>query len=150
MRAFISMPYRLIQLIIHSAALSIVAQIFVALVFSALVFGAQVCRAEHPSGDASRNASQNTSQIAPDLHRSPVDLVIDPSGKWLISANETSNSISLIRLDDGQIIDEVSVGNHPTDVVFTPDGKQILVSNAWSGDVSVLTCLLYTSPSPRD
>ena len=139
MRAFISMPYRLIQLIIHSAALSIVAQIFVALVFSALVFGAQVCRAEHPSGDASRNASQNTSQIAPDLHRSPVDLVIDPSGKWLISANETSNSISLIRLDDGQIIDEVSVGNHPTDVVFTPDGKQILVSNAWSGDVSVLT-----------
>lgn len=71
-------------------------------------------------------------------HRSPVDLAISPSGKWLATVNETSHSVSLVRISDQKLLDEIEVGRHPADVVFTPEGKQILVTGAWSGDVTIL------------
>ena len=67
--------------------------------------------------------------------RSPVDLVLAKDGSWLISANETANSISLVRTSDGQVLDEVSCGDHPTDIAMTGDGM-ILVAANWSGELT--------------
>ena len=33
---------------------------------------------------------------------------------------------------------------------FSPDGKKIIMSFAKDGKSDIYTCLLYTSPSPRD
>ena len=71
--------------------------------------------------------------------RSPVDLAITPDGRWLITANETSNSVSLVNVASGQLVDEIACGSHPADVEITPDGKLFLVSGSWSGDVTVLS-----------
>ncbi len=70
--------------------------------------------------------------------RSPVDLDLEPGGEWLVTANETSDSVSLIRFADGKLLDEHSCGAHPADVEITPDGR-ILATGAWSGDVTILT-----------
>ncbi len=70
--------------------------------------------------------------------RSPVDLAISADGSWLVTANETSDTVSLIRIADAQVCDEIAVGRHPADIEFCPDGHHVLVSGAWSGDVTVL------------
>ncbi len=72
-------------------------------------------------------------------HRSPVDLAVSPSNRWVVTANETSDSVSLIRVADGEVVDELSVGSHPADVVFTPDGQSVLVSSTWSGELTIVS-----------
>ncbi|NND98166.1 MAG: beta-propeller fold lactonase family protein [Pirellulaceae bacterium] len=86
------------------------------------------------AGDSNQPLPVGTS-----VHRSPVDLAISPDGKWLATANEISHSVSLIRIADGRLLDEIAVGTHPSDIVFTPNGDQVLVTGTWSGDVTILT-----------
>jgi DNA-binding beta-propeller fold protein YncE len=73
------------------------------------------------------------------VHRSPVDLAISPDLKWLVTANETSDSVSLIRISDGRLVDELSVGEHPADIVFGPDSRNVLVTSQWSGELTTAT-----------
>ena len=85
------------------------------------------------------NVARGMSRSAVD--RSPVDLALSPDGRWLVTANETADSVSLIRTSDGQVADEVACGRHPADVEFTSDGDTVLVTGNWSGDVTLLSCL---------
>lgn len=71
------------------------------------------------------------------VDRSPVDLALSPDENWLVTVNETSNTVTLVRVSDRKICDEVEVGEHPADVVFCGDDK-LLVTSEWSGQVSVL------------
>jgi len=75
---------------------------------------------------------------ADEPHRSPVDLVIEPGGAWLATVNQTSNSVSLIRLPDGQLLDEIASGSHPIAIALAPDGRTLLVSNHYSGEITLL------------
>lgn len=84
-------------------------------------------------------AETRPSTGAADVDRSPVEVAQSPDRQWLVSANETSNSVSLIRCSDGQVVDEHRCGRHPADVVVCPDGATVLVSCSWSGTVDVLT-----------
>ncbi|WP_186776411.1 beta-propeller fold lactonase family protein [Rubripirellula reticaptiva] len=70
--------------------------------------------------------------------RSPVDLAISLDGKWIVTANETSNSASLIRVADQLLVDEIAIGDHPANITFTPDGQLVLVTSDWSGTMHVL------------
>jgi DNA-binding beta-propeller fold protein YncE len=70
-----------------------------------------------------------------DQDRSPVDLVLSPDGAWLATANQTSDSVSLVRVADGQVVSEVSVGRKPNAIVLHPDGEHLLVSCGWSGEM---------------
>lgn len=72
------------------------------------------------------------------VDRSPVDLALSPDGQWLVTANQTSDSVSLVRVDDRRLVDEIACGSHPADIAFSADGQLVLVSGAWSGDVTVL------------
>ena len=77
-----------------------------------------------------------THAAAPD--RSPVDLALSPDGRWLVSANETSDSISLLDTQTNTVADEAKCGRRPAAVAIGPAGKTVLVSGAHSGDVSLL------------
>ncbi len=70
-------------------------------------------------------------------HRSPVDLVVSADDSWLVTVNQTSDSISLVNVEAGTVIDEEPVGRRPTAIAITPDGKQVLVSESSSGAVSI-------------
>lgn len=70
-------------------------------------------------------------------HRSPVDLVLAPSGEWLVTANETSHSLSLVDTASGKVLDEVPCGRHPVAVALSPDGTTVLVSSRDEGLVSL-------------
>ncbi len=81
--------------------------------------------------------SQPGGEIPAAIDRSPVDLAISPDGRWIVTANETSDSLSLIEVAGGRVVDEVACGSHPADVEFTPDGGRIVVSASWAGQVNV-------------
>ncbi|MDE0867255.1 MAG: beta-propeller fold lactonase family protein [Rubripirellula sp.] len=74
-----------------------------------------------------------------DLDRSPVDLALSPDGRWIVTANQISNSVSLIDAQAAKLVAELPCGEHPVDIAFTPDGNRILVTTQWSGQLEVFT-----------
>lgn len=70
--------------------------------------------------------------------RSPVDLVVGADESWLVTVNQTSNSLSLIRATDGQVLDEVSIGRRPSAIAASANGRTLLVTATYWGDLVVL------------
>src|SRR5690606_13395626 len=79
-----------------------------------------------------------SASIEPLADRSPVDLVIDPEQQWLATANQTSSSVSLVRLADGKVLDEVAVGERPEAITLAPDRSTLLVGCSCAGTVELL------------
>src|SRR5579864_9291887 len=73
-----------------------------------------------------------------DLHRSPVDLVLLPDNKRVLTANHTAHSVSLVDIPAGKVLAEVRCGKKPVAVACSPDGKRAAVSNLWSGTITLL------------
>ena len=73
-------------------------------------------------------------------HRSPTDLALSADGKWMVTANEESSTVSLVRAADGKLVDEVSVGLHPSCVEFIPASERFLATSSWAGSVSIISC----------
>ncbi len=71
------------------------------------------------------------------VDRSPVDVVLTKDEKWLLTANQTSNTVSLVETTSGKVVAEVPCGNRPSAVVLTPDESKVLVSGTYSGDLTV-------------
>jgi DNA-binding beta-propeller fold protein YncE len=69
--------------------------------------------------------------------RSPVDLVLGGDESWLVTANQTSHTVSLVDLSSGRVIDEVSCGHHPAGLALAPDGNHVLVTASYSGTLSL-------------
>ncbi len=72
--------------------------------------------------------------------RSPVDLVPTPDGRRLLVANQSSNTVSLVRVDDGAVLAEVPCGAHPTAIALSPDGRLALVSAGHGGELCLFEC----------
>ncbi len=68
-------------------------------------------------------------------HRSPMDLVLAAGGRQVITANATSNSLSLVNLDDGQVVSELACDGRPTAMALCLDNQHLLVSCPYRGDV---------------
>ncbi|MFM8262452.1 MAG: hypothetical protein ACKN9S_09250 [Pirellula sp.] len=79
------------------------------------------------------------SAIAQD--RSHVDLVLAPTGDWLATINQTSHSVSLVNLQNGNVLDEIEVGENPSAVLMHPDGKHLLVTSSYAGDIHWLSVI---------
>jgi cytochrome c peroxidase len=73
-----------------------------------------------------------------DLHRSPIDLALLPGGRLALTANQTSDSASLIDLLDGRALVEQPCQRKPAGVACSRDGRRAAVSNLWSGSVTLL------------
>jgi len=69
--------------------------------------------------------------------RSPVDVVVTPDESWLISVNQTSDTVSLVRASDGVVVSEVPCGRHPAAIALTSDGQQALVTATYSGELTI-------------
>src|SRR4051812_40450519 len=54
-----------------------------------------------------------TSSTSVAVDRSPIDLVLTPDEKWLVTANQASNSLSLVNVADGVVVSEVPCGRKP-------------------------------------
>lgn len=70
----------------------------------------------------------NDSCLKGEVNRSPVDLVISRDGTWIATANQTSNTVSLVRVVDGVVLDEMAVGAKPAAIVLHPTAEQVLVT----------------------
>lgn len=92
---------------------------------------------------ADRRTTDSTPVVSTDspigaVDRSPIDFVISPNGEWLATANQTSNSVSLVRWSDGRVLDERRVGRRPSGICRSADGARLLVSCGHAGEVHVL------------
>src|SRR5438128_2284982 len=67
--------------------------------------------------------------------RSPIDVALLADGRRAVVANHTADSIALIDLQTGAVLDEAAVGRRPAAIAVAPDGKRVAVSNHWSHDV---------------
>ena len=54
------------------------------------------------------------SQPADARDRSPVDLVLTPDEQWLLTANQTADSVSLIKVATGEVAAEAPCGRRPS------------------------------------
>lgn len=53
----------------------------------------------------------------------PLGLDVSPDGRYVLVANSSSDSISLIETDRQVVVDEISVGSLPTDVLFVSNTR---------------------------
>lgn len=109
--------------------------LFLVIAFGLLVFW-QRGLAVSPEQPDARPAEILPREINGD--RSPVDLALSGDGTLAVTANQTSNSVSLVRVSDGTVLDEVPVSQRPTAVVFTPDEEHVLVTTMHGGELVVL------------
>lgn len=87
------------------------------------------------AADASQSAASPT-ELQGD--RSPVDLALSADGQWLLTANQTSGSVSRVRLSDGAVVAEVSCGQRPSAIVLSTDNRTALVTTTYGGELVVL------------
>ncbi len=71
-------------------------------------------------------------------HRSPVAIALSNDGQRLLTANQTSNSVSLVDVSNGSILAEVTTGEKPVAVALSKDGKRGIVAHWFGYDVAVL------------
>ena len=89
-----------------------------------------------PANPGPARTSAPASQPGP--HRSPADVAVLPGGRLALSANQTSDSASLVDLRDGKVLDEKPCGHKPAAVACSADGTRAAVSNLWSGTLTLL------------
>jgi YVTN family beta-propeller protein len=75
---------------------------------------------------------------ATDPHRSPIALAVSPDGTRLLTANQTSDSVSLVDPTAGRVLAELTTGPKPAGVAFAPDGRSALVSHWYGGEIARL------------
>ncbi|HIN94034.1 MAG TPA: c-type cytochrome [Planctomycetes bacterium] len=92
-------------------------------------------------------------------HRSPVDLAINITDAWAVTANQSSHSVSLVSLREGVVWDEVRVGDRPVGVTLGPLGRRVYVGCSYSGNLHVLevskkklvpVAVIHTGWQPHD
>ena len=79
-----------------------------------------------------------TLAVAAETDRSPSDLTLTPDGQWVVTANTTSGTASLVDLKNGRVAAEIPVGDRPLSVAVSRDGKQAIVTNWLSDSVTLL------------
>ena len=74
------------------------------------------CQAETPNAPRTPTADSSSNP-----HRSPVAVAVTDGGRLALSANSTAGSVSLIDLQQGEVLQELAVGAGPADVVWIDD-----------------------------
>src|SRR5262249_19303661 len=65
-------------------------------------------------------------------HRSPIALALSADCTRLLTANQTSGSVSLVDTAAGSVLAEVTTGDKPAGVALSKDGKRGVVTH-WYG-----------------
>ncbi len=87
---------------------------------------------------ASQCRAQAQEQSTPVVaERSPVDLVLTPDETRIVTANQVSNTVSLVDVASGTVVAEASCGERPSNVAITPDGQRVVATASYSGELFV-------------
>ena len=106
----------------------------VAIVSLVLMIGALRSEPATVAAPASSTAAgEKHPATADNPHRSPQEVAITPDGRHLVTANCVGNSVSLIDLTSGDVVQELPCGERPTAVTIAPDGETVLVSTSFGG-----------------
>src|SRR5947199_4011381 len=82
---------------------------------------------------AAQEKGQQAEPSSPQSHRSPIDIALVGDGRLALVANHTSDSVSLVDIEQGNLLAEKACGRKPVAVAVSRDGKRAAVSNLWSG-----------------
>jgi DNA-binding beta-propeller fold protein YncE len=110
--------------------------ILAGLVLLCLGIAAQNVTWSAPPGPVSGKPDPDQGSMAG--YRSPVDLVLAIDGAWLVTANETAGSISLVDTATGSVVDELACGERPAAVALCLDNQHVLVSCSYGGQVFIV------------
>ncbi|HVA51784.1 MAG TPA: cytochrome c peroxidase [Pirellulales bacterium] len=69
--------------------------------------------------------------------RSPVDLALSPDERWLITVNQTADSVSLVDVAAGKTAAELPCGRRPSSLAISSDGRRVVVTATWSGTLDL-------------
>ena len=69
------------------------------------------------------------------------------AGSYLLVANPSTNTVTVINIDDRRLVSVVEVGQQPREILITPDNQYALVLNERSGDLAVIR--LYSLDNPQ-
>jgi YVTN family beta-propeller protein len=84
----------------------------------------------HPAGRVWQEKSE--------LHRSPIALALSADGTRMLTANQTSDSVSLVDPIRGTVLDEIPTGEKPAGVAIRRDGQLGLVTHWYGYDLAIL------------
>lgn len=73
----------------------------------------------------------------PEVDRSPVDLVLSPDNDWLITVNQSADSISLVNVAEGTVAAELPCGHHPAAIALSADGRRVVVTATYAGSLEL-------------
>ena len=71
------------------------------------------------------------------------DAVFSPDGKYAFVTSKTWSAVSVVAVENFQILGSIKVGNDPSLLAITPDGKKLYVTNKMDGTVSVVNALTF-------
>ena len=94
--------------------------------------------ADKPRGSTSAYATEpltNSDRPSADVNRSPVDFVLSPDESWMVVANQTSHTVSLVDMATGEVLDETACGHRPVALAIAPDGTHILATASYTGEL---------------
>jgi len=80
---------------------------------------------------AQRSPAAKPEAAKRDSNRSPVDLVLSADEVWLVTANQTADTISLVEVSSGRTAREIACGAHPS--ALASHGDTLLVSCSYAG-----------------
>jgi WD40 repeat protein len=83
-------------------------------------------------------------------HRSPIDIAPIGDGRLALVANHTSDSVSLVDLDQGKVLSETPCGRKPAAIAVSSDGMRAAVSNLWSGTLTLMSIHGETIKTTRE
>ncbi|MGD0824090.1 MAG: putative Ig domain-containing protein, partial [Terriglobales bacterium] len=69
---------------------------------------------------------------------SPQTLAISQTGPFAYVANNSSNTVSVINIPTGQVVNNIPVGSGPVGTAISPDQTQVYVTNNQGNSVSVI------------
>ncbi len=74
-----------------------------------------------------------------EVDRSPIDLALTPDGRYALTANQSSGTVSLIDIVAGTVATELPCGERPSGLAVSPDGRCVAVSSNYSGELTVFS-----------
>jgi YVTN family beta-propeller protein len=65
-------------------------------------------------------------------------VAFSPNGKRAYVANLSDDTVSVITVATGDVVDTITVGDGPSSAAFSPNGKRAYVANLFDDTVSVI------------
>ncbi len=90
------------------------------------------------SGDDKAAPFAGTPSGAAEPHRSPIALAVSTAGDRLLTANQTSDSVSLVDIKNRRVLHELKTGEKPAGVALSRDGRRGVVTHWFGYDLAIL------------